>query len=507
MKTTTKRFLRENLLGLSLTMIGVLCLVLVEVVHVNHSVAPRFVLASGPSLDGPDIQILEKENQAYERVAETVTPAIVNIRTTQVVKLDQSPLFMDPFFRQFFGDAFGGGSGVPREQREHALGSGVIASPDGYIVTNNHVIAKASEIEVMLTDKRTFKAKVVGADQQTDVAVIKIDASNLPTVPWGDSSTLKVGAIVMAFGNPFGLNFTFTRGSVSALGRSGLGIEEYEDFIQTDAAINPGNSGGALVNVKGQVVGINTAILSPSRGIDGEGGWAGVGFAIPSNTVKHEMASLIKTGKVSRGYLGISIEDLNSGLAHQFKVPDVSGVLVNSVEPGTPADKAGLKEGDVIRTLNGQTVATAGRLRSLVAGTNPGTQVELGILRNGQPVTLSVTLGEQPAKMAQAGEVQKGPKEGTLRGIEVQEVTAAMRDQLGLPGNAHGVVISDLDPASPAAQEGLRPGDVIESINRQPVTSVADFNRLAEAKGDVLLRVSRNGNAAFVVISPEGDSE
>jgi serine protease Do len=504
MRRITKQFLRENFLGLSLTLVGVLCLALAGVLYLGPARSPQFALAGGQGLQGSDIEALERQNQAFERIAEMVTPAIVNIRTTQIIKVQQSPFFSDPFFRQFFGDMFGG-QGIPREQREHALGSGVIVSPEGYIVTNNHVIARASDVDVMLADKRTFKAKVIGADPRTDVAVIKIEGKNLPTVPWADSSTLHVGHTVLAFGNPFGLNFTVTSGIVSAVGRSGLGIETYEDFIQTDAPINPGNSGGALVNVRGEVVGINTAIVSGGQGPGGEGGSVGVGFAIPANIVKHVMESLIKTGKVTRGYLGISLGDLNPALAREFKVPDLSGVLVNEVEPGTPAEKAGLKQGDVIRTYNGQTIDNRARLQSMVAGTSPGTEVTLGVLRNGQPLTLKVTLGEQPASMAGAG-AGRAPSEGTLRGISVQELTPAIRNQLGLLARTRGVVISDLDPDCPAAQQGLQPGDVIESINRQPVTSVGDFNRLAaQATGDVLLRVNRQGTSAFIGIPGEGE--
>jgi len=503
MQRISKQFLRENFLGFSLTLIGLLFLALAGVLYLSHGRFYEFALADGQGLDGPEIRALEDQNRAYERIAQTVTPAIVNIRTTQVIKVQQSPFFMDPFFRQFFGDMFGPQTGIPREQREHALGSGVIVSPEGYIVTNNHVIAKATEIEVMLADKRNFKAKLVGADPRTDVAVIKIDVKNLPTVPWGDSSTLKVGAIVMAFGNPFGLNFTVTRGIVSAIGRSGLGIEQYEDFIQTDAPINPGNSGGALINVRGQVVGINTAILSPTQGPGGQGGWAGVGFAIPSNTAKHIMESLIKVGKVSRGYLGVTVGDLNPALARQFKVPDLSGVLINMVEPGGPAEKGGLKQGDVIRTFNGQTVDGADRFRALVAGTSPNSDIALGILRDGQPLTLKVNLSEQPGTKAD-GSTGRPSSESTLRGITAQELTPSIRDQLGLSPQTRGVVINDLEQDSPAAQQGLQPGDVIESINRQPVRSLQDFDRLAaQATGDTLLRVNRQGASAFVVISPQ----
>ena len=504
MRRIDKQFLRDNLLGLSLTLMGVLCLALSTMLYLGHRPLPVFALGEGKGLDGQDIDALEKQNKAFEKIADAVTPAIVNIRTTQVVKVQQSPYMMDPFFRQFFGDMFPQ-FGVPREQREHALGSGVIVSPEGYIVTNNHVVAKASDIEVMLSDKRTLKGKVVGADPQTDVAVIKIQGSNLPTVPFGDSGQLHVGDTVLAFGNPFGLSFTVTKGIVSALGRSGLGIEQggFENFIQTDAAINPGNSGGALVNVRGQVVGINTAILSGGGGPGGEGGFIGIGFAIPANMAKHVMEDLIKTGKVSRGYLGVLIAPLDDKLAKQFKVPDVSGALVQDVTAGGPADKAGVKNGDVIRTLNGQTVENQSQLSAMIANMNPGAEVTFEILRDGQPMTIKVTLAERPANLSVTPGVGKAPSQGTLRGITVQNLTPAIRNQLGLPSELHGVVITEIDPNSPAGQAGFQQGDVIEGINRQPVRSAQDFQRLAsEAKGDVLLRVFHDGQSSYVVLSP-----
>jgi serine protease Do len=506
MRANTRQFLRENLFGLSLTLIGVVCLTLSGLLYEGHRVFPRFALAEGSGLDGPEIDTLERQNKAYERIADSVTPAIVAIQSTQVIKVQQSPFMMDPFFRQFFGNMLPQ-FGAPREQREHALGSGVIVSGDGYIVTNNHVVSKATQIEVLLSDKRTFKGKVMGADPQTDIAVIKIDAKNLPVVPFGDSAQMKVGDIVMAFGNPFGQYFTVTRGSVSALGRSLSGGDKLEDFIQTDAAINPGNSGGALVNVRGQVIGINTAIVSGNSGPGGEGGFIGIGFAIPSNTAKHVMEDLIKTGKVSRGYLGVSITSLLEDMAKQFKVPDTSGALVQDVTPGGPADKAGIKNGDVIRKLDGRTVPDSGQLTAMVTDMNPGAEVALDILRDGKPMTIHLTLGERPANLSVTPGVGKAPSEGALRGITVQNLTPDIRDQLGLAPNVRGVVVSDVDPNSPAAQS-LQPGDVIESINRHPVNSAADFNRLAaEAKGQTLLRVDRQGaGGAFVVISP-GDSE
>ncbi len=501
-----EHFVRDNFWGLSLTLIGVMCLALTVILNYNHRRYSAFALADG-GLDGQDINVLEQQNKAYERIAQSVTPGVVNIRTTQVMKVQQSPFMMDPFFRQFFGDMFGGRGGVPREEREHALGSGVIVSPDGYIVTNNHVIAHASDIEILLNDKRTFKAKVVGADPMSDVAVVKIDGHDLPTVPMGDSGALHVGDIVMAFGNPFGLNFTVTRGAVSALGRSSLefgGPRTIENFIQTDAAINPGNSGGALVNVHGQVIGINTAILSGSSGPGGEGGFIGIGFAIPSNNVKHVMQDLIKTGKVSRGYLGATVSILTPELQKQFQVPDSSGALVQDVQPDGPAEKAGIKAGDVVRTLNGAKVADSGQLTSMVAETNPGTAVTLGVLRDGKTMDIKVTLGERPANLgltAQGGTGQAAG--GTLSGLQVQNLTPQIRQQLGLPPNAHGVVISDIEQNSAVAGAGLQQGDVIESINRQPVNNVADFRRLASAaKGDTLLRVNRQGSSSFVVISP-----
>ncbi len=506
MSSGKKQFLKENFLGLSLTLVGVLCLVLAAMLYSGHRSFPQLTAASGGGLDGPEIDLLEKQNKAYERIAEAVTPAIVYIKSESVIKVQQSPFFMDPFFRQFFGDMF---PQIPREERQRALGSGVIVSPDGYIVTNNHVIQHASSIDVQLRDKRVFKGKVVGADPQTDIAVVKIDAKDLQTAPLGDSSALHVGDTVMAFGNPYGFNFTVTRGSVSALGRRGpvtpSGSTTLETFIQTDAAINPGNSGGALVNVRGQVVGINTFIVSGNSGPGGEGSFLGLGFAIPSNTVKHVMENLVKTGKVSRGYLGVIVGVLDEKLAKQFKLPDTAGALVQDVSPGGPADKAGIKAGDVIRSLDGQKVEGSAELTAAVTTMNPGTVVTLEVFRDGKPMTIKVTLGERPTNLTATGGT-KAPSEGTLRGISVQSLTPDLREQLGAPETVRGVVITEVDRNSPAAQAGLRAGVIIQSINRQPVNSVADFNRLADgAKGEVLLRVYYQGQGQFVVVSP-GDS-
>jgi serine protease Do len=469
---------------------------------------PQFAVTQGNGLSGADIDALERQNQAFERIAKAVTPAIAAIQSTQMVKQPQSPL-MDPSLRQFFGDSLPQSS-IPKEERQHGLGSGVIVSSDGYIVTNSHVVAKATDIQVLLSDKRTFKGKIVGADPQTDVAVIKIEATGLPAIPFGDSNQLKVGDTVMAFGNPFGQYFTVTRGIVSALGRSGMGGDGFENFIQTDAAINPGNSGGALVNVHGQVVGINTAILTGNSEQESEGGSVGIGFAIPSSMVQHVIEALIKTGKVARGYMGITISSLDEDLAKQFKVPDIGGALVQDLAIGGPAEKAGIKDGDVIRKLNGQQIGDSGQFTAMITNLNPGTEVTVDILRDGQPLTIKATLGERPSDLGVRAEKPGIIQEGTLRGITVQDLTPKIREQLGLRANATGVVISEIDPNSPAAQQGLQPGDLIEAINRQPVLSIADFKRLtAQAKEQTLLRIIRRGNGFFVVISPDesGDDD
>ncbi len=509
MQPATRRFLRENTLGLSLTLIGILCLVVSSILYMNHRDSVPFALASSNGLDGADIEQLEKIDKAYERIAQSILPAVVYISTTQIVRVNESPFLMDPFFRQFFGNI--PGFTIPRERQEHALGSGVIVSSDGYILTNNHVVAHATDVKVTLSDNRTLKAKIVGTDPQTDLGVLKIDANNLSAAPLGDSSTLHVGDIVMAFGNPFGFRFTVTRGAVSALGRSGLSENpnQIENFIQTDAAINPGNSGGPLVNVRGQVVGINTAIFSGNAGPGGEGSFLGIGFAIPINMAKHVMEDLIKTGKVRRGYLGVEISDLTPDLAKQFHVPDTAGALVQDITADGPADKAGIKAGDVIRKFNGRTIQGKDDLTELVTETNPGSTVTLEILRDGKPMTIKATLGERPGNLGLSAGVSKAPSVGPLKGVTVQNLTPDIRQQLGLPSEVRGVVVTDVDPRSPAAQV-LTQGDIIESINRRPVNNVRDFNRLAsEARGQVLLRINREGESMFVVISPAegGDDE
>jgi len=344
-------------------------------------------------------------DQVFEEVAKRITPAVVNISTTRVIKggesgIPSTPFFNDPFFKKFFNQEPFQLPEMPKEQREQSLGSGVVVDPRGYLITNNHVVEKAKEIKVVLADRREFNGKVVGSDPKSDIAVVKIDGKDLPTVPWGDSSRLQVGQYVLAIGNPFGLSQTVTMGIVSAVGRANVGIADYEDFIQTDAAINPGNSGGALVNTQGELIGINTAIFTRS------GGYMGIGFAVPSNMAKSVMDSLIKTGTVIRGWLGISIQEITPQLAKEFRLPEPKGALVTDVLPNTPAERAGIKRGDVILEVNGRPIEHTGQLRNLVAGLPIGEKVKIKIFRDIQEKELEVTISEQSKEMAQGGKAE-----------------------------------------------------------------------------------------------------
>lgn len=433
----------------------------------------------------------------FAPVVKRALPAVVNVSSSKVVKSSEelAPFFSDPFFRRFFGDEFG--NRTPREQREHSLGSGVIISQDGYILTNNHVIEGATDVKVTLSDKREFSAKVVGKDAKTDIAVLKVNATNLPTLPFGDSSRTQPGDVVLAIGNPFGLSQTVTMGIVSATGRGGLGIEDYEDFIQTDAAINPGNSGGALIDTQGNLIGINTAILSRA------GGNQGIGFAIPINMAREVTDQILKHGRVIRGYLGVVIQPVTPAIQQAMGLKDINGALVGDVSPNSPASRAGIARGDVIVSLNGQPVASSQELRLKIAMTKPGSVVKLGVIRDGRPMDVSVTLGELPSK----GESEAGPgsSENALQGVSVEELTPSILRDLGLPPGTKGVVVSDVNPSSPAADAGLRRGDVIQQVNRKPVTSVAEFRRLVELAGKqtVLLLVNRGGQTMFVAVGPK----
>ncbi len=436
---------------------------------------------------------------SFAPIVKNAQPAVVSIASTKVVKISGdeglSPLFDDPMFRQFFGDGSQNRSGKPREQREQGLGSGVIVAPDGYILTNNHVIDGAKEIKVYTSDKRELKARVIGADPKTDIAVVKVEAKDLPTLPFADSSQAQVGDIVLAIGNPFGVGQTVTMGIISATGRGNLGIEDYEDFIQTDAAINPGNSGGALINASGQLIGINTAILSRA------GGNQGVGFAVPANLARAVMNQLLKSGKVVRGYLGVSIQPVTPEIAKAFNLPDARGALVGEVTPDGPAARAGLAQGDVIVELNGVRVDDSRDLRLKVSQLAPGSAIRLKLLRDGNPREVNITLDELPNEKEAASDGK--PESDSPDGLSVGNLTPQIARQLELQSNASGVVVTGVQDGSRADDAGLRRGDVIQQVNRQPVNNVGEFQRAMKQAGDksTLLLVNRNGHTSFVALA------
>ncbi len=426
-------------------------------------------------------------------------PAVVNVSSSKVVKAptgqQMQPFFNDPMFKQFFGDQFGDQFKHPQSEREQSLGSGVVVSPDGYILTNNHVVEGATDIKVSLSDRREFTAKVIGADAKTDVAVLKIDATNLPALTIADSSKVQVGDVVFAIGDPFGIGETATMGIVSATNRGFNGaIEGYEDFIQTDAAINHGNSGGALIDLHGDLIGINTAIL-PGNG----GGNQGIGFAIPINMARSVMDQLVAHGKVIRGYLGIHIESVTPALAKSFGLQDSAGALIGDVTADGPAAKAGLKRGDVITSLNGQKVEDSNDLRLRVSQTAPGTPVELKVIRDGQSRNFNVTLGELPEKDEKAPAPEGSGS--SLDGVQVQTLTPDIAQQLELPAGTRGVVVGSVDPSSAAAEAGLSRGDVIQEVNHKPVASTREFEQaVGSVKGPVLLLVNHGGVTAYIAI-------
>jgi serine protease Do len=430
-------------------------------------------------------------------------PAVVNISSSKVVKIQNTmpDFFNDPMFRQFFGEQAPAPPRGPQSEREYGLGSGVIVNPNGYILTNNHVVADASDVEVFTQDHKKFKAKILGTDPRTDIAVLKIEAAGLPTLALADSSTLKVGDIVFAIGQPFGIGETATMGIVSATGR-GLGgaIEHYEDFIQTDAAINPGNSGGALIDLRGNLVGINTAIIS-----GGSGGNQGVGFAIPINMAHNVMDQIVEHGKVIRGYLGVSIQGVDPDMAKAFGLPRGGGALIGDVTPSSPAAKAGIERGDVVLELDGQTVNSPDELSVRISQMAPGSVAHLKVFRNGQAKDMEVTLGEYPEKGGGATTRSGGEAPANLKGVKVQNLTADIAKQLGLPSSTTGVVVNQVDPLSPAAAAGIQQGDVIQEVNRKPVRNVEQYDQAlaGTANQSVLLLVNRGGTTHFVVVQPQ----
>jgi serine protease Do len=434
-------------------------------------------------------------------VAERVVPSVVSISATRMVRAQP----MNPFFREFFGYP-GMGPGVgpdePEEHQQQGLGSGVIVTNDGVILTNNHVVEQAEDIQVTLSDGRKLAAEVVGTDPQSDLAVVRIQGkvpAHLQPLPFGDSSALRLGDVVLAIGNPFGVGQTVTMGIVSAKGRSSVGIVDYEDFIQTDAAINPGNSGGALVNLRGELVGINTAILSRS------GGYQGIGFAIPASMARPIMASLLSDGKVARGWLGVAIQNMDSDLAAAMKLEGTQGVLISDVTPGSPAAKAGLKRGDVIVVLDGKPMTESSQLRNTVASKNPGTKVALDVLRNGKTQRFEVGLGTLPNNQVGKAERELGKSDGLLSGVNVANLTPELRARFNVPDEVEsGVLVTQVSRGSRAYRVGLRPGDVIVELDRKPVDSVATLDELnRKTEGAALLLVSRQGNMVFLPLRGE----
>lgn len=401
-------------------------------------------------------------------------------------------------FRQFFGDDPGNGGGqfrMPRQHKEEGMGSGVIVSPNGYILTNNHVVDHATTVTVIMPDRHEYKAQLVGADPKTDIAVLKVDAGALDPITIGDSDKVQVGDYVLAVGNPFGVGKTVTMGIVSATGRANLGIEDYEDFIQTDASINPGNSGGALVNDRGELIGINTAIVA-----HGSAGNQGIGFAVPVNVARNVMGQIVQNGKVTRAYLGVMAQEVTPSIAKVFHEPEVRGALIGDVTPNSPAQKAGLERGDIILDINGKEVNSNADLRMRVSLMVPGTKVEVKVFRDGSERVFPLTLAEMPTETAQ-NVPPENSGEDALQGITVENLTARAARQLGLPATATGVVVTNVDPAGKAADSGLRRGDVIQEVNHKPVRNTSDFESAMRNEKDVsLLLVNRQGSTMYLAV-------
>jgi Do/DeqQ family serine protease len=463
--------------------------------------------AAMPAVTSPITHAIAGGRDSYADVVSAAAPAVVTIRTQGKARVSPTqfgqPDDQDDFFRRFFGDEFGqrgqrGPRQAPRQQR--ALGSGVIVSKDGYILTNNHVIENADEIKVETTDDRTFTAKLIGTDKASDLALIKVTASDLQAIALGNSEAVKVGDVVLALGNPLGVGQTVTMGIISAKGRStGVGDGGYEDFLQTDAPINHGNSGGALVNTKGELVGINSQILSES------GGNIGIGFAIPVNMAKNVMEQLRTKGKVTRSQLGVTVQGVTSDLAESLGLKDATGAIVSSVAPGSAAERAGVKRGDVIRSFNGVAVHDTNTLRNRVAEAGPGTSSELVIVRDGSEKRLSVKLDEASAgKSARANDEEPGVDDKAALGVSVMPLTPELAARAKAPKDAKGLFVGDVDPDGRAAAAGIQAGDIIQEVNRQPVSTVEDLRAAVKKSGDkpTLLLINRQGSDIFVTVRP-----
>ena len=441
---------------------------------------------------------------SYADVVDRVAPAVVTIRSARVVHAPQQfPFFEDPFFRDLFGNRSGGSA--PRQQIQRGLGSGVIITKDGYILTNHHVIDGAEEIRVEMTNNRGYDAKLIGDDPRSDLAVLKINAKDLPMLTLGDSDRVRVGDVALAVGNPLGIGQTVTAGIISAKGRTtGLSDGSFESFLQTDAPINQGNSGGALVNTTGELVGINSQIISPT------GGNIGIGFAIPANMARSVAEQLIKSGKVQRGYLGVTIQPVTSEMAANLGLKEARGVIVSEVEPGSPSERAGLKRGDVITVINGNQIDDANSLRNIIASAGPGAEMTIIVLRDGREQQLRATLGELTDKTARRGAGGSQPGGGSSDeerlGMTVTPMTPELAERLGLRRDAGGLVITNVDPAGAAADAGLQAGDVIEQVDRQPVRSQEDLRSALSRAGSrpLLLFINRHGSGVYVTLRPRG---
>ncbi len=456
------------------------------------------------------------ERVSYSNVVKKTAPSVVYVYSSKTVKgQDMSQFFNDPMFRRFFGipgpgddgndDGRGGGGGGGRggrgrggrapDQKQQSLGSGIIISSDGYILTNNHVIDGADEVKVAVGEARKeYKATVIGRDATADVAVLKIDATGLTAATIGDSEQLEVGDVVLAIGDPFGIGQSVSRGIVSALSRGNLGIEDLEDFIQTDAAINPGNSGGALIDTDGRVIGLNTAILSRS------GGFNGVGFAIPINLVRSIAEQLVATGEVNRAYLGVQTQPMTEELSSMLKV--TNGALIAEVKPDTPADKAGLKDGDIITKVDGTAIKDGRHLQLTVSHITPGTEANIEYVRDGKTATVKVKLARRPDDLLAGGGAEGGKDEGVLNGVGIGDITAQVRDELNLPRRVQGVVITSVDPDSASARAGLKEGDVITDLDRKPIHNADEAVKLSyDIKGPkVLVHFWRDGQSSYLVV-------
>jgi len=456
--------------------------------------------ASTRSASGP---LLAGGRDSYADVVKVAAPAVVTIRTEGRARPSPTGLPSEDFMRRFFGDRSEGFDRGPvppmRAPRQRGLGSGVVVDGSGYILTNHHVVNGAEDILVELSDHRSLEAKLVGSDQASDLALLKVEASNLQALPLGDSDAVQVGDVVLAIGNPLGIGQTVTAGIISAKGRStGVGDGNYEDFLQTDAPINHGNSGGALVNTKGQLIGINSQILSMSDGN------IGIGFAIPANMARHVMDELRSNGRVRRAQLGVTVQPVTSDLAESLGLTQVGGAIVSSVASGSAAEKAGLKRGDVIRSFNGRVVDDTNTLRNRVAETAPGSPATVTIVRDGAERQLSVTLDEAAGERSARRGAGADGSDASRLGVAVAPLTPDTAARAGLDRDAKGLLVQDVDPDGRAADAGIRPGDVIQEVNRQPVASVDDLRAALRTASDkpALILVGRDGRDLFVTVRP-----